>query len=107
MVGPAAPPLAPRRHTPERTCLACGAKGEKRQFLRLVLTPAGPVEIDRSGRAPGRGAYLCRRPACWTAALKGSRLSRVLRTAIPTPDLARLRDAAEPLPPPEEGVHDH
>ena len=105
-MGPAAPPVTPRHHTPERTCLACGVKGEKRQFLRLVRTPAGPVEIDRSGRAPGRGAYLCRRPACWTAALKGSRLSSVLRTAIPAQDLARLREAAAPLTPQEEGVHD-
>ena len=106
-MGPAAPHGAPRRHTPERTCLACGAKGEKRQFLRFVRTAAGTVEIDRSGRAPGRGAYLCRRSACWTAMLKGSRLGGALRTTIPAPDLTRLREAAAPLTPGDEAVHAH
>jgi predicted RNA-binding protein YlxR (DUF448 family) len=39
------------------------------------------VEIDISGKAPGRGAYLHDRYSCWEAGLRGS-LARALRTEI-------------------------
>ena len=51
----------PRARTePERTCVACRAKGGKRELIRVVRRPDGRVHSDPSGKAPGRGAYLHR-----------------------------------------------
>ena len=70
-------PAAPRR-APERTCLGCGTKREKSSLVRLVLDPGGRVTVDRRGKQPGRGAWLCG-PGCLRAALKRKALGRAFR----------------------------
>ena len=76
-------PLRPR-HVPQRTCVGCRSQLSKRELVRVVRTPAGEVEVDPTGRSPGRGAYLHRDPACWTEGLKKGRLARSLHvTTIP------------------------
>jgi hypothetical protein len=51
--------------------------------------PGGELKIDDTGRLAGRGAYLCRDAACWTAALERGSLAR----ALEAPVSAELRDA--------------
>ena len=51
--------------------------------MRIVRTPAGPVILDETGRAAGRGAYLCADGACWQAALDRNVLQRALETPLP------------------------
>ena len=80
-----------KEHTPERTCIACRKVHPKRELVRLVATPEGEVAIDRTGRLPGRGAYLCPSPVCWEAALKSRRLAQSLRTALSQENQERLR----------------
>lgn len=75
---PAGPGQRPRR-VPQRTCVACRRTGDQRSFVRLVRAEDGGAEIDERGRAPGRGAYLCRDIACWERAAKGA-LDAPLRT---------------------------
>jgi predicted RNA-binding protein YlxR (DUF448 family) len=70
---------------PQRTCVACRRTGDQRTFVRLVRTPEGFVQVDERGKAPGRGAYLCRVTACWERSVKGS-LASALRTTIKTTD---------------------
>ena len=36
--------------------------------MRVVRAPDGSLGLDLTGRAPGRGAYLCRDASCWDAA---------------------------------------
>jgi predicted RNA-binding protein YlxR (DUF448 family) len=75
--------VAPRRrHVPVRTCVGCRSSGAKGELLRLVRTPQGQVEVDPSGKRPGRGAYLHRDYGCWQEALRRDRLARALRTAL-------------------------
>jgi predicted RNA-binding protein YlxR (DUF448 family) len=85
------------RHIPERTCIACRETGPKRGFVRLVRTPAGTVEVDLTGRKPGRGAYLHSDPACWQAVLKKDRVAAALKTTLSPEDRAALRAYAEGL----------
>lgn len=47
------------------------------------------MTLDPSGRAPGRGAYLCRTTACWDAAGHKRPLEHALRGAVPA-DLAAI-----------------
>lgn len=85
------------RHVPQRTCVGCRQTSAKRQFVRIVRTLAGTVEVDPTGKKSGRGAYLCARPECWQEALKKDRLVRALRTALSQADRAMLREYGESL----------
>jgi hypothetical protein len=69
-------------HIPQRTCVACGKVGAKRQLIRLVRVSGGGVAVDPGGKRAGRGAYLCPVPECWEIGLKKGRLEHVLRTTI-------------------------
>ncbi len=65
-----------------RTCTACGTSRLKSQLVRFVRTADGGVAIDPSGKAPGRGAYLCADAACFAAARKRNKLAAALRISI-------------------------
>ena len=54
----------------------------------MVRTPAGTVELDETGRANGRGAYLCRDDACWSAAAS----KRILERALGVPLGPQLKE---------------
>ena len=74
--------LAPAKHIPQRTCVACGEVRPKQELVRLVRVFSGVVEVDPNGKKAGRGAYLCPAPDCWQAGLKKGRLDYILRTAL-------------------------
>ncbi|WP_040666360.1 RNase P modulator RnpM, partial [Nitrolancea hollandica] len=78
-----------------RTCVVCRDKEAKRQFVRIVRTPDGTIEVDPTGKRNGRGAYLCTRFACWERALSGSLLDRALRVDLTDGARAALRRYAE------------
>ncbi len=90
----------PPRHVPVRTCVGCQQEQPKRQLVRVARAPSGSVAVDPTGKAAGRGAYLCRQPTCWTTALRRGALARALRTSIAADDRAALeayRDGLAPL----------
>ena len=78
------------RHVPERTCVACHEVKPKRELVRLVYSPEGMVEVDASGRKPGRGAYLCQSPECWHKGVNKGKLEHALRGKINAENRARL-----------------
>lgn len=51
-------------HQPQRTCAVCREVHLKRSMTRLVRRADGSVAVDPSGKAPGRGTYLCDQAAC-------------------------------------------
>jgi predicted RNA-binding protein YlxR (DUF448 family) len=73
------------RHVPQRTCVACRDKTNKRALFRIVRTSDGQAEVDLTGRKPGRGAYICDTPACWERATSTSMLDNALKTTL-TPE---------------------
>lgn len=82
--------MAKTRHVPERTCVACGQKVAKRELIRIVRTPQGAVAVDATGKAPGRGTYLCASPPCWERAIHKGNLERSLHTRISASDREQL-----------------
>ncbi|MQG77035.1 MAG: YlxR family protein [SAR202 cluster bacterium] len=72
----------PVKHVPVRTCCGCGRKSGKRDMVRIVRSPGGVVSVDTTGKAAGRGAYLCENPACWETGVNRNRLERTLKTMI-------------------------
>ncbi|MDQ3938392.1 MAG: YlxR family protein [Chloroflexota bacterium] len=88
---------APRRY-PVRTCVACRTERQKRELMRIVRAPDGTVSVDPTGRAAGRGAYLCADPSCWPAALKKSSIERALSAPLPADLRGRLEQGQSLLP---------
>ena len=70
------------RHVPIRTCVACRTSGDKRGLLRVVRLPEGGVAYDASGKANGRGAYICASETCIKTAQKRNSLGRSLKTEV-------------------------
>jgi predicted RNA-binding protein YlxR (DUF448 family) len=73
----------PQKHIPQRTCIACRQKFDKRQLTRLVRTADEGVVVDPTGTRNGRGAYVCNQPACWDKILrKSGLLDQALKTTL-------------------------
>ncbi|MDH7484702.1 MAG: YlxR family protein [Anaerolineae bacterium] len=87
---------------PQRTCVACRQTRNKRELVRIVRTATGDVQIDPSGKLPGRGAYLCRNRTCWELALAQRRLDHALKTTLSSEAQAGLMAFSQTLP----GVND-
>lgn len=64
---------------PTRTCVACGTKTRKNALLRVVRTSEGVAKVDTSGRAEGRGAYVCKEGLHVGAKAMAVRIKRALR----------------------------
>jgi len=68
---------------PMRKCIGCGESKPKKELLRVVAPKEGDVSLDPTGKADGRGAYLCADPACLAKARKARRLERAFDRQIP------------------------
>jgi len=71
-----------QRHIPQRTCVSCGTKASKRELLRIVASKDGDVQLDPSGKANGRGAYVCREGNCSPRGLIRGRVQHALRVEL-------------------------
>lgn len=67
---------------PMRMCVSCREMQPKKELVRVVRTPEGAVVLDTTGRANGRGAYLCKNSTCLEKAIKSRALERALETKI-------------------------
>ena len=65
--------------TPERTCAGCGRKAPQAELVRFAAL-AGVLVSGRT--QPGRGAYTCRRLACFERAVSRRAFNRVLRRNV-------------------------
>ncbi len=90
--------MAQIKKRPERMCVACREMKDKRNLIRLVRTPEGEIRIDDSGKMAGRGAYICRTPACLKKAAKGKIMEKALKTKIPA-EIWQQLSLAEPTAP--------
>ena len=84
-----------QKKIPQRQCMGCRERREKRQMIRVVRTPEGNVNLDFSGKMNGRGAYICPNPECLKKALRSKALDRSLEVTIPEDVYARLEKEME------------
>ena len=68
---------------PMRMCVGCGEMKGKKEMMRVLKTPEGPIVLDMTGRKNGRGAYLCRNLDCLRKAEKNKGLERSFKMNIP------------------------
>ena len=81
---------APKK-IPQRTCVACRTKRDKKDLMRIVLTPEGEIKYDPTGRAAGRGSYLCKNEECLKQAAK---LAKGLRHPLTSEDISGILQMA-------------
>ena len=76
---------------PQRTCMGCNEKKDKKELIRVVKSSDGQINIDKTGKMPGRGAYICDRIECLEKAIKTKRIERVFETSIDNEIYEKLR----------------
>jgi predicted RNA-binding protein YlxR (DUF448 family) len=50
----------------------------KKELIRIVKSADGVVDVDPTGKKPGRGAYICTEMACFNSIRKLKRLDKAL-----------------------------
>lgn len=81
------------KKVPQRKCVGCGEHRDKGDLWRIVRTPEGNVTLDKTSRAAGRGAYICKNIKCLRAAQKTRRLASNLEVNIPDEVYAAIQAA--------------
>lgn len=76
---------------PLRTCMGCNEKRPKKELIRIVKPKDGNVEIDKTGKMEGRGAYICNNIECLDKVIKTKRLERTLDIQISEETYKNLR----------------
>ena len=84
-----------QKKIPMRQCLGCREMKPKRELIRVVRSPEGEISLDFRGKAPGRGAYLCKDGDCLKKAVKGKSLERAFSSRIPDEVYERLQREME------------
>ncbi len=68
---------------PQRQCIACRLLKDKRGMLRIVRSPDGNFSVDKTGKASGRGAYICPSAECACKLKKQRLLNKIFSCEVP------------------------
>lgn len=71
------------KQTQMRRCVSCRESKHKSELLRIVRTPEGTFQIDFTGKANGRGAYICKDENCAAETKKRRKLDKSFKSALP------------------------
>ena len=70
------------KNIPQRTCIGCNKKNNKNDFIRIVRDNQNNISIDKTGKANGRGAYICDNIECLEKAIKNKRIEKSFKMNI-------------------------
>lgn len=76
-----------------RKCISCGESKSKKELIRVVKTNENEVFVDLTGKANGRGAYICPNANCFEIARKSKKISRALQIEINDELYDRLKES--------------
>ena len=72
-----------KKHIPQRTCIGCNQKKDKKDLIRIVKNASdNSINIDKTGKLAGRGAYICDNVECLEKAIKTKKIQRVFEIKI-------------------------
>ncbi|HAS74108.1 MAG TPA: DUF448 domain-containing protein [Clostridiales bacterium UBA8960] len=77
---------------PMRKCIACGVQKPKKELIRVVKNKENEVSVDFTGKANGRGAYICKDKNCFDLAIKKNAFNRALETKIEDEVFEKLKE---------------
>ena len=67
---------------PQRTCMGCNKKKDKKDLIRIVKNKQNEISLDRTGKAQGRGAYICDNIECLEKIKKSNRLEKIFHLKV-------------------------
>lgn len=76
---------------PQRTCIGCNTQKDKKDLIRIVKNKEGEISLDKTGKMPGRGAYICDNSECLEKAIKAKKLERSFEMKIDNSIYEELR----------------
>lgn len=76
---------------PQRTCMGCNIKKDKKDLIRIVKNKEGEINLDKTGKMPGRGAYICDNIECLDKAIKSKRVDRIFEKTVENEIYEKLR----------------
>lgn len=71
------------KKVPQRKCIVCQDRDYKKELMRIVKNKEGEIFIDLTGKANGRGAYICKDSECLKKAIKSKALNRAFKMEVP------------------------
>lgn len=80
---------------PMRKCIGCGIQKPKKELIRVVKNKDGEVSVDFTGKANGRGAYICKDRKCFDLAIKKNAFNRALESKIDDSVFEALKERLE------------
>ncbi len=80
------------KSVPQRTCIGCGEKKDKKEFIRIVKDNQNNISIDKTGKANGRGAYICDNIDCLEKAIKNKKIEKSFKMNIEESVYEALKD---------------
>ncbi len=80
---------------PNRTCIGCNTQKPKKELIRIVKSTQGEIKIDKTGKLPGRGAYICNNSECLEKAVRSKRLEKSFEMKIEDVVYEQLRNTIE------------
>ncbi|WP_099187182.1 RNase P modulator RnpM [Tepidibacter mesophilus] len=72
-----------QKKIPQRKCISCQDRNSKKTLIRIVKNKDGEIFVDNTGKANGRGAYICASKECLEKAMKTRALNRAFKLEIP------------------------
>ena len=76
---------------PQRTCMGFYQKKDKKELIRIVKNKKNEINIDKTGKLEGRGAYICDSIDCLEKAIKSKRIEKIFEQKIPEEIYEKLR----------------
>lgn len=81
-----------QKKIPLRKCNGCGEQKDKRELVRIVKNADGEISLDLTGKAAGRGAYICPDAECLKKARKAKRIEKAFECAVPSEVYDKLEE---------------
>ena len=81
-----------QKKIPLRKCNGCGEQKDKRELVRIVKNADGEISLDLTGKAAGRGAYICPDGECLKKARKSKRIEKAFECAVPSEVYDKLEE---------------
>ncbi len=78
-----------------RMCIVCRSQSDKKTLLRIVKNKDGEIFIDKTGKANGRGAYICKSKDCFNQLCKQKSLNKAFKCNVPQEVYSKIGEEIE------------
>ena len=83
------------KKVPMRMCIACREMNPKAEMTRVVKSADGEICLDVTGKAPGRGAYICKKGDCFEITKKKRQLEKSFKCSISPEIYSMIEESLE------------